>query len=348
VSVDSLVTALSQAFVAFTIEADNEFESRMPHRTAADRGDPAKTGPWLTSLTYWANFLRQLPIEGCTARELASRSGNGRSAIRGRLGELHRWGYIRVHPAGSDPGERLVTLTRGGALARDTWTPIESLIEERWTARFGTEIVASLRAALESLPVGDGLPLGFPILAWDRARGLRPADPVGSPELSSLLARAILALAIDFDARSSLSLALTQILLPVLDEPVAMRDLPLLTGVSREAIAIAVGRLERGGLATIAASSKAVMLTPEGATAAEAAEDLLDELDERWAPLSDLPNILGSIVTPKLADGLAPPPDGWRARAPYLAQTRAMLADPETALPRFPTVSHRGGYPDGS
>jgi len=51
----SLVTALSQAFVAFTIEVDNEFELRMPHRTAADRRDPTKRGPWMTSLTYYSN-----------------------------------------------------------------------------------------------------------------------------------------------------------------------------------------------------------------------------------------------------------------------------------------------------
>jgi len=195
--------------------------------------------------------------------------------------------------------------------------------------------------------MGDGLPLGFPILAWGRARGLRPADPVESPDLSTLLARAVLAMAMEFDARSSPSLATTQILIPALDQPVAFRDLPRLTGVSREAVAIAVGQLEREGVVTVS-SSKAVAMTPRGVAAAESAEDLRDELDEKWSALSDLPEILDTIVTPRLAEGLQPPDDGWRSRAPYLAQTRATLADPTAALPRFPMVSHRGGYPDGS
>jgi DNA-binding MarR family transcriptional regulator len=342
----SLVATLSQAFVAFTIEADNEFESRMPHRTAADRGDPSKTGPWLTSLTYWSNYLRQLPDEGCTGRELARRAGDTASAIHSRLGELHRWGYVRVHPR--EEGERLVTLTSAGLLARDTWAPIATLVEEHWTERFGADTVAALRAGLEALPVGDGLPLGFPILAWDRARGLRPADPVAPPDLSTLLARAVLAMAKDFDARSELSLAMAQVLTPVLHESVALRDLPLLTGVSKEAISIGVGWLERNGLATVTGSPKAVTLTSKGIVAADRAEELRDELDDRWITHSDLPDILAEIVTTKLAAGLQPPDGGWRSHAPYLRQTRVVLADPVAALPRFPMVSHRGGYPDGS
>ncbi len=51
---------------------------------------------------------------------------------------------------------------------------------------------------------------------------------------------------------------------------------------------------------------------------------------------------------PSLALGLEPYPDGWRSRPPYLAQTKAVLADPAAALPRHPMVLHRGGYPDGS
>jgi hypothetical protein len=47
--------------------------------------------------------------------------------------------------------------------------------------------------------------------------------------------------------------------------------------------------------------------------------------------------------------GLQPYPDGWRAtRNPYRARTQAMLADPASALPRYPMVLGRGGYPDGS
>jgi hypothetical protein len=52
--------------------------------------------------------------------------------------------------------------------------------------------------------------------------------------------------------------------------------------------------------------------------------------------------------TDRLATGLEPYPEGWRASGRYVAQTRAMLADPLTGLPRHPMVLHRGGWPDGS
>jgi hypothetical protein len=51
---------------------------------------------------------------------------------------------------------------------------------------------------------------------------------------------------------------------------------------------------------------------------------------------------------PRLALGLRPYPDGWRARGPYLRQTTAVLNDPAAALPHYPMVLHRGGWPDGS
>ena len=50
----------------------------------------------------------------------------------------------------------------------------------------------------------------------------------------------------------------------------------------------------------------------------------------------------------RIAAGLVPYPGGWRAHPPYLSQTEAMLADPAAALPYYPMVSHRGGFPDGS
>ena len=56
-----LSTLLSQVLVAYTIEFDNEFEARMPHRTS--RG-PAGHGPWLVSMAMWSNFLRYLDADG--------------------------------------------------------------------------------------------------------------------------------------------------------------------------------------------------------------------------------------------------------------------------------------------
>jgi len=51
---------------------------------------------------------------------------------------------------------------------------------------------------------------------------------------------------------------------------------------------------------------------------------------------------------PRLSLGRRPYPGGWRARPPYPRQTTAVLDDPGAALPHYPTVLHRGGWPDGS
>ena len=338
-----LVAALSQAFIAFTIEADNEVESRMPHRTAADRDDSSKTGPWLTSLTYWQNYLRHLPSEGLATRSLALLGGDDASSLASRLGELRRWGYVRVLPG--EPGDRIVQPTRWGNLARDTWAPIELLVEDRWRERFG-DSVDRLKDALAAL--GPDGPLGFPILAWDRATTLRmPTElPEITPGLSTLLTRALLLVARDFDRSSILSLGMTANLIPVLDAPRDLRELPGLTGLSKEAIAIGVGRLVRSELAT--ETSRVVQLTRKGQKVAATATEQLGELEANWSTRTkDVTDVLDAIVGPSLALGLAPLPEGWRSRAPYLTQTQAMLKDPVAALPRFPMVSHRGGYPDG-
>ncbi len=67
-----LSALLSQALVAFTIEADNETEHRLPHRTQdyglAPGAPPG--APWLTSLLMYANCLRHLPDAGITIAEL--------------------------------------------------------------------------------------------------------------------------------------------------------------------------------------------------------------------------------------------------------------------------------------
>ena len=64
--------------------------------------------------------------------------------------------------------------------------------------------------------------------------------------LSALLSRALLAFAIEFERESDLSLAISAIVLRVLNENGApVRDLPILTGVSKQAISMALGFLRK-------------------------------------------------------------------------------------------------------
>jgi hypothetical protein len=68
-----LSALLSQALVAFTIEFDNEFEHQVPHRTTS-HGSTAgsSSAPWLVSMAMWMKFMRFVPDEGTTVRELQS------------------------------------------------------------------------------------------------------------------------------------------------------------------------------------------------------------------------------------------------------------------------------------
>ena len=106
--------------------------------------------------------------------------------------------------------------------------------------------------------------------------------------------------------------------------------------------------------------SQLVRLTAKGRSAQDDYIRLLDGAEQRWRSRFGPGNVgalrrsLRSVIDqcddgqPRLAQGLRPYPDGWRARSPYLRHTNALLSDPGGALPRYPMVLHRGGWPDGS
>jgi DNA-binding MarR family transcriptional regulator len=355
----SLPTLLSQALIAFTIEFDN---------TAEERITAAGPRPWIASLAMWANYLRFVGDEGVHARELQSRALVSEGAIRSRLGALRRWRYLVVDP------DHVVRLTAAGRRARAVWEPLGEEIEDRWRERFGEERIARLRTALES-PLGGldlELPRYLPVVGYGMvAEVVTAADPLppqpdGHLDLSVLLARTLLGFTLEFEGASKLSLPVCADGLRVLGEDATrVRDLPRLAGVSKEALAMLVGFLARARLATVAPDpsaprGQAVSLTPKGLAARRASGRLAVDIEERWRQrfgtdaIDELRAGLRGILdaragdAPLLAQGLVPPPGGWRARRPYLTQTQAVLRDPRAALRRYPMVLHRGGFPDGS
>ena len=88
---------LSQALVAFTIEADNEAEHQLPHRTTWGPAAHSGHGPWLVSLTMWADFLRFVPAAGVALRDVAD------LVPLTNLAGLERWGYVRSGPIPRTP-----------------------------------------------------------------------------------------------------------------------------------------------------------------------------------------------------------------------------------------------------
>jgi methyltransferase (TIGR00027 family) len=368
----ALPVQLSQALVAFTIEFDNEFEHQIQHRTT--RGPAAGSGgPWLVSQAMWANFMRFIPAEGVPLRDVSA------LADITNLAGLQRWGYVT---AGPDPAytrakvarrDWVVRPTPAGQRAQSIWRPLTAEIEQRWRDRFGAGQLSALTGSLRTLSRQTGLvlPPYLPVVGaqpsdhgpW-LAAGRQAYRGVG-PGLPALLSQVLLAFAIDVEHESPLTMVVGSGALRVLSpEPVRVADLPLRAGLSKEAVSVALGWLERAGYAVAepepaASRGKVARLTARGQQAQADYQRLVGAVEQRWrdrfglAHVDGLADALRGLFAEadgqqRIAAGLTPYPDGWRAHPPYLSQTEATLANPAAALPHYPMVSHRGGFPDGS
>jgi DNA-binding MarR family transcriptional regulator len=357
-----LSALLSQALVAFTIEADNEAEHRLPHSTTSYGSDGG--GPWLTSLLMWANCLRHLPDEGITVAELRRRARTGTN-----LDGMRRWRYVTFTP---DPGrgkrpdrDAVIAPTRWGIAARDTWQQVTTDVEARWRDRLGAGAFDALRGALAGVAenLDPGLPDCLPILGYGLftrreviSRGDDPPyPPAASPAalpLWALLSRPLLAFALQYESEPGPSLAMSADVLPVLTEPgLLVKDIPALAGVSKEAVAMAMTALRGFGLAVeepdpAGSRFRLARLTRRGRLARDEYPALAADIEADWrarfgdetvAALRRALEPLAAGDPPPLFAGLEPYPDNWRARG-----------KPVSVLPHYPMTLHRGGYPDGS
>ena len=361
-----LSALLSQALVAFTIEFDNEAEHRLPHRTtshgSSGRGDGAPA-PWLVSLAMWENCMRYVTGEPITVGDLEARARTGTN-----LDGMRRWGYItidgsarKVHNGRPGPGA-VLRATAAGLRAREIWRPLPGLIEQRWRERFGADQVGRLRDSLVTVVsrLDPGLPdclpiIGAALLSRGPDSGLPPRPDGTAPgalPLQALLSRALLSFAVEYEREAGLALAVGANVLRVLGaEGTRLRDLPALTGTSKESVRWALGVLTRGDLAAdepdpAASRGKVARLTPRGLDAQRVYHELAGAIERRWherfthgvtGALRASLEPLAAGDPPPLFAGLQPYPDNWRASV-----------RPPVTLPHFPMVLHRGGYPDGS
>jgi DNA-binding MarR family transcriptional regulator len=338
--------------VAFTIEFDNEFEHQVPHRTTNyPSTTEARAAPWLVSMVMWLKFMRFIPNEGLPASELRRMLGMSVKDTNMWLTRMGKWwGYLVVEGG-------VVRPTAGGRQANAVWRSLTPMIENRWEERFGKEEIKRLREALWEFAsrVATDLPDSLPILGYglfskppDDERGIT----VSERALPILLSKVLLAFAIEFERHSEVSLAISANVLR-LGEGVKVRDLPKLSAVSKEAIAMALSFLEKRGYASIKPEApgsrlKVLTLTPKGKHARDEYFRLVWAIEEQWQKefgekiVSTLRDSLEQLVgeptqQSPLFRGLEPYADNWRAALPR----------PE-ALPHYPMVLHRGGFPDGS
>jgi hypothetical protein len=338
-----LTALLSWVWIAHVIEVDNAFEAisaqRVGHR-------------FRISLPMWSNGLRLIPDEGVTVDEL-------RFLARAdcNLGGLERWGWITVGDVSSKrrdgygtrrgiKGGTILRPTRAGAYARQAWPRIVSRVEEKWSARFGADVIDALRRALTEVAVP--MPWSPPeVHPSDGFRTHVVDSDAASAEapIVSLLGRVLTAFTLEDEQSAEVSLPLGANVLRLIDsEVVRIRDLPALSGVSKEAIAMATGYLQRNAFAS-SEPDRRIALTPDGLDALDGYRSRALRSDQ-----DDLRAALEAVVSQgnSLREGLAPPDGCWRGQSPYLAQTKRLLADPTKALPWHPMVLHRGGWPDGN
>ncbi len=374
-----LSTLLSQLLVAFTIEFDNEFEHRMPHRTTSFGSSAAGRSIWLGSMVLWANGMRLVPEEGITVAELERQARTDKIQLAG----LKRWGYVFVTPDPADLEKKsqqrnwLVRPTAIGRKTQETWRPLAGVIEDRWRKRFGPDNIDALRKSLSAVldRIDLALPEYLPILGYglfsqilieEAPASNLPTEEAAQMNLSALLAKVLLAFAIEFELDWRISLPISANVLRLLDaKGVRIADLPRLSGIAKEGVAFATGWLETNDYADLepdpkTGNGKVIRPTTKGEAAQQACLQRLAFVGERWQErsgkqaLSALQESLKALIHQKdgeqaaLSEGLIPYPDGWRARKPYESRTLAFINDPAGALPHFPMVLHRGGYPDGS
>jgi DNA-binding MarR family transcriptional regulator len=345
-----LSALLSFAVMAFTIEFDNQFEHEVPHRTTLQGAGKSRQLPWLVSRVMWSNFLRFIPDAGITLSELKNRLQIPMPELRRKLERASTWwGYLSVPAKASNPQ---ILPTPGGQKALDAWRTLDERIEQRWRERFGEERIAAICEALKQIvgQIDVTLPDSLPVLGYGLySRGPEAPPPAEAPTeaLPSLLSKALLWFAMEFEQESEISLAIAaNILRLVGDEPVAARELPRLAAVSKEAIAMGLSFLEKRGYGvTVAAGArtKGLRLTDAGRKARRSYQELVGAIEERWRARfgADAVNRLRAALEHLTADeqelllGLKPYPGSWRKTAP-------------AALPHYPMVLHRGGFPDGS
>lgn len=362
-----LPVLLSHALIAFTIEFDNESERQMAHRTTRHGATPGSPhAPWLVSLAMFANCMQFVDEKGISVRELERRA-----RTKTNLAGMQRWGYITVAPDPADPKPArsawLVRATSAGRRAQEIWRTLFGVIEQRWRDRFGEPQIDRLRESLSAVAsrLEFDLPDCLPILGYGlfstapdsverNAAAGREESGSGRP-VSALLSRVLLAFAIQFERQSDLSLAISANVLRVLDEKgVRVKDLPGLTGVSKEAISAAMGFLGKRGIAVIEAESagsrtKVARLTRKGGAAQDGYRHRIAGIEEAWQARFGEETIgrLRAALEPLVGDGTSEGSPLFSGLEPHPGGWRASVGRPRT-LPHFPMVLHRGGFPDGS
>ncbi len=393
-----LSSLLSQVLIAYTLEFDNEFSTGF-----SNAGYPGIN----LSLVLWSNLIRFLADRPLTVRELTSKALERN--IKPKLGCLERWHIINLEinknngmhnasllSADSRNSKRegfgssrrilpdtIVHLTKMGQAAVEVWSPLPDVIDNRWQQRFGDERISCLQNLLKlildyyKLQLPDALPSEFEKYELYLYKRLARQKP-GKQSLATLLSRALLLYACEFEREPFTSIKHCANILRVLSEdPIPLTEVPKLTGLSPECCSIG-WRLRAFVLQhpqNYINRGKQVSLSSIGCLKQQHYYKLTQEIEQEWEEkmgtqtIQQLREVLIEILTLKgangtlIAQGLIPSPGTVRSGcvAPALgrqdigaaakrralqmaAQSEAFIASPTDALPHFPVWDMKRGY----
>jgi DNA-binding MarR family transcriptional regulator len=217
------------------------------------------------------------------------------------------------------------------------------------------DVIGRLQQSLRALVAKFDrvLPDCLPILGYDPLSNCPDREPAVSAHAATsqytlpiLLSKVLLAFAIEFESDSGMSLAISaNVLRTIGQEGVPIRDLPRLAGISKEAVAMSLGRLEERGFTVVQAAStgsraKRVGLTPKGRIAQDAYFRLVVEIEQKWQARfgKETVDILRESLERMDGDATAQHSPLFRGLEPYPVGWRAAVPKPEV-LPHYPNGS---------
>ena len=362
-----LSALLSRALVAFTIELDNTWESRTPHRTTRFGGP--RGAVYATSLVCWSNFMRAVPERGVSIAEL-ERTVRARLPLDG----MRRWRYVTIAPDPGDQRARVprrewrITPTLAGLGAQSVWRGLPEEIEQRWTRRFGASAVAGLREDLEALVRGlrlTDLPQwltghygGYTGQELEFSRGTPAAAPHEWPlPFSALISQVLQGLALEYETGSPAPLSYSANVLRLLGEDgIRVSGLPERSGVAIEPLRVALRILAKRRFIAVgpepgAGRSRLARLLGRGLVAQGLYRERPAKLEAGWrrragdATLRRLRTTLEAIVTAPAGErapmwqGLEPRARAGAVGSPRPTSSRTSRCPVRAAIPTAPEIA---------
>ena len=257
----------------------------------------------------------------------------------------------------------MIRATPAGERAQKIWKPLFAAVEKRWQTRFSDDLILRLRGGLGEVveQLEMDLPDCLPILQYGLFSKGADQKPRTQPfpcsdeklTLDALLARMLLAFAIDFEREAKLSLVISANFIRVLREKgTLVADLPVLSGIAMNLVSVGLKYAQSRGFVVVepdpdGSRGKVACLTQQGLKAQQFYEKRTAAIEADWKERFGedvilrlrkvLETCMGEPTASPLLSCLGTYAEGWRASLPK-----------PKVFPHFPAVTHRGGFPDGS